>query len=153
VAGTERGVTEPKAAFSTCFGAPFLPLPPSTYAEMLGRRLAEHESQCWLINTGWTGGAYGVGHRMKLQHTRAMIHAALRGQLDDVATQTDPVFGLHIPETVPGVPTDVLQPRTTWQDGAAYDEQARRLAKMFADNFEKFAAGVSDGVRKAGPRV
>ena len=153
VAGTERGVTEPKAAFSTCFGAPFLPLPPSTYAGMLGRKLAEHRSQCWLINTGWTGGAYGVGHRMKLQYTRAMIHAALRGQLDDVATQPDPVFGLHIPESVPGVPTDVLQPRTTWQDGAAYDEKARKLAKMFADNFEKFAAGVSEGVRKAGPRV
>lgn len=151
VAGTERGVTEPKAAFSTCFGAPFLPLPPSVYAEMLGQKLKQHKARCWLINTGWTGGAYGVGQRMKLQYTRAMIHAALRGQLDDVPTQPDPVFGLHIPETVPGVPTDVLQPRSTWADAAAYDEQARKLASMFSENFEKFAAGVTEAVRQSGP--
>ena len=152
VAGTERGVSEPKATFSTCFGAPFLPLPPSVYAEMLGRKLEEHDAHCWLINTGWTGGPYGVGTRMKLQYTRAMIHAALRGQLDDVATHPDPVFGLHVPESVPGVPDDVLQPRTTWSDGAAYDQQASKLAKMFVENFEKFAPFVTDGVRKSAPK-
>jgi len=152
VAGTERGVSEPKATFSTCFGAPFLPLPPSRYAELLGRKLAEHDSHCWLINTGWTGGPYGVGARMKLQYTRAMIHAALRGQLDDVKATPDPFFGLHIPEAVPGVPTEVLQPRNTWADGAEYDKQARKLAGMFVENFESFADFVSEDVRKAGPR-
>ncbi|CAN5889764.1 phosphoenolpyruvate carboxykinase (ATP) [soil metagenome] len=152
LAGTERGVTEPKAAFSACFGAPFLPLPPSVYAEMLGERLARHDAQVWLVNTGWTGGAFGTGQRMKLAHTRSMIRAAMSGRLDDVATTPDPVFGLHIPESVPDVPDDVLQPRSTWEDPAQYDAAADRLAGMFRDNFEKFAAGVSEAVRNAGPK-
>ena len=152
LAGTERGVTEPKAAFSTCFGAPFLPLPPSTYAEMLGRKLAKHGAQVWLVNTGWTGGAFGTGKRMKLENTRAMVRAALSGQLDKVPTHPDPVFGLHIPKSVPGVPDDVLDPRATWPNAADYDAQAAQLAGMFRDNFEKFSAGVSEGVRSAGPR-
>jgi phosphoenolpyruvate carboxykinase (ATP) len=153
LAGTERGVTEPKAAFSACFGAPFLPLPPSVYAGMLGQKLAQHGAQVWLVNTGWTGGAFGTGKRMKLAHTRAMVRAALSGQLDDVKTHPDPVFGLHIPENVPGVPKDVLDPKSTWPDAAEYDQAAAKLAGMFRDNFEKFAAGVSEGVRSAGPKV
>jgi phosphoenolpyruvate carboxykinase (ATP) len=152
LAGTERGVTEPKAAFSTCFGAPFLPLPPSTYAEMLGRRIADHDADCWLVNTGWTGGPYGVGSRMKLAHTRAMIRAALSGALDGVPRVQDPVFGLHIPVSVPGVPDEVLQPRDTWPNPDEYDAQARKLADMFRENFAKFADGVTEGVRNAGPR-
>ena len=152
LAGTERGVTEPKAAFSTCFGAPFLPLPPSVYAGMLGEKLAEHDAQVWLVNTGWTGGAYGTGQRMKLSHTRAMVRAVLSGQLDNVQTHPDPVFGLHIPQHVPGVPDDVLDPRSTWPSGEAYDAQAGKLAGMFKENFVKFADGVSQGVRDAGPR-
>jgi phosphoenolpyruvate carboxykinase (ATP) len=152
VAGTERGVTEPKATFSTCFGAPFLPLPPSTYATLLGQKLDEHGVQCWLVNTGWTGGAYGVGHRMRLSHTRAMIDAALSGRLREVATHADAVFGLHVPESVPGVPAEVLDPRRTWSDAAAYDEQARKLAAMFRENFEKFAGDTSEDVRSAGPK-
>jgi phosphoenolpyruvate carboxykinase (ATP) len=153
LAGTERGVTEPKAAFSTCFGAPFLPLPPSTYAGMLGEKLARHRAQVWLVNTGWTGGPYGTGRRMSLKHTRAMVRAALSGQLDDVATHPDPVFGLHIPETVPDVPDDVLDPKLTWPDPTAYDEQAAQLAAMFSENFRKFESGVSEGVRGAGPKA
>src|SRR5688500_957336 len=137
VAGTERGVTEPKATFSTCFGAPFLPLPPEVYAKLLGEKLEEHDAQCWLVNTGWTGGAYGVGERMKLGYTRAMVHAALRGLLDDVATRVDPVFGLHVPEHVRGVPDDVLQPRRTWPDGNAFGREAAKLAQMFKDNFKR----------------
>src|SRR5262245_16824857 len=134
LAGTERGVTEPKAAFSTCFGAPFLPLPPAVYAKMLGEKLEEHDAQCWLVNTGWTGGAYGVGHRMRLSDTRAMVHAALRGLLDKVPTQPDPVFGLFIPEHVRGVSNEVLQPRNTWSNPDAYDREASKLAAMFRDN-------------------
>ncbi|HEX6939167.1 MAG TPA: phosphoenolpyruvate carboxykinase (ATP) [Longimicrobiales bacterium] len=153
VAGTERGVTEPKATFSTCFGAPFLPLPPSTYARMLGEKVERHNAQCWLVNTGWTGGPYGVGERMKLAYTRAMVGAAISGRLDDVETREDPVFGLHVPVSVPGVPPEVLMPRQTWSDPAAYDAQAKKLAGMFRENFEKFAAEVSDAVRNAGPKV
>jgi len=152
VAGTERGVTEPKATFSACFGAPFLPLPPSVYAEMLGELLAKHGVECWLVNTGWTGGPYGVGHRMKLDYTRAMVTAALSGALDDVETRIDPVFGLRIPVRVPGVPDEVLDPRSTWSDPAAYDAQAAQLAAMFRENFKKFEAQVSEAVRAAGPR-
>lgn len=151
VAGTERGVTEPRAVFSTCFGAPFLPLPPATYARMLGERIARHGSQCWLVNTGWTGGPYGVGRRMELSHTRAMIDAALSGQLAAVAARTDPVFGLHVPEHVPDVPDGVLNPRGTWSDVAAYDEQAAKLAAMFRKNFEAFRDDVGPDVRAAEP--
>ena len=151
VAGTERGVKEPKAAFSTCFGAPFLPLPPAVYATMLGERLAEHDAQCWLVNTGWTGGPFGEGSRMALSHTRAMVHATLRGRLDATETRVDPVFGLHVPVHVAGVPDDVLDPRRTWKDAAAYEAQAAKLAGMFRENFEKYADTVSEDVRGAGP--
>jgi phosphoenolpyruvate carboxykinase (ATP) len=152
LAGTERGVTEPRAAFSTCFGAPFLPLPPSVYASMLGEKLARHRAQVWLVNTGWTGGAFGTGKRMKLEYTRAMIRAALSGRLDEVETTPDPVFGLHIPKSVPDVPDDVLQPKSTWPDPAAYDEAAARLAGMFRENFRKFSDSVDAPVREAGPK-
>jgi phosphoenolpyruvate carboxykinase (ATP) len=151
VAGTERGVTEPQATFSACFGAPFLPLHPGIYAKMLGERIAKHGARCWLVNTGWTGGPYGEGHRMKLHHTRAMIHAALEGQLEGVVTRTDPVFGLHVPVEVPGVPTEILDPRGTWNDPTRYDEQAGKMASMFRENFAKYADGVDASVRRAGP--
>jgi phosphoenolpyruvate carboxykinase (ATP) len=152
VAGTERGVTEPKATFSTCFGAPFLPLPPGLYAKMLGEKLEAHDAQCWLVNTGWTGGAFGTGTRMKLSHTRTMVTAALTGKLDDVETRQDPVFGLNVPVAIPGVPTEILDPRATWKDSAQYDAQAAKLAQMFRDNFRKFESDVSEAVKKAGPR-
>jgi phosphoenolpyruvate carboxykinase (ATP) len=151
VAGTERGVTEPKATFSACFGAPFLALHPSVYADMLGRKIQEHGAKVWLVNTGWTGGAYGTGHRMKLGYTRAMVRALLAGMLDGVPTEQDPVFGLHVPVEVPGVPAEVLQPRETWADKDAYDAQARELAAMFQHNFAQFADQVSPEVRDAGP--
>jgi len=138
VAGTERGVTEPKETFSACFGAPFLPLRPTVYAKMLGERIARHKVKCWLVNTGWTGGAYGVGHRMDLKLTRAMIRAALAGELDNVATRREPVFGLDVPQHVPGVPDQALDPRSTWKDPAAYDAQAQRLLALFQKNFEQF---------------
>jgi phosphoenolpyruvate carboxykinase (ATP) len=151
VAGTEKGVTEPKATFSTCFGAPFMPLPATVYAKLLGDRLAEHKVDAWLVNTGWTGGPYGVGSRMKITHTRAIIHAALDGTLADVAMHQDAVFGLHVPVACPGVPAEVLEPRKTWKDGAAYDEKAKELAGRFRKNFEQFASSVSPAVREAGP--
>jgi phosphoenolpyruvate carboxykinase (ATP) len=151
LAGTERGVTEPRAAFSACFGAPFLPLPPSVYADMLGRKLQEHGVRVWLVNTGWTGGAFGTGERMELAYTRAMVRAVLAGRLHTVETVPDPVFGLHIPQRVPGVPDHVLQPRATWSDPAGYDRAADRLAAMFRENFETFAGTVSEAVRRAGP--
>ena len=152
VAGTERGVTEPSATFSACFGAPFLPRHPGVYAEMLGRRLREHKAQVWLINTGWSGGAYGTGSRLKLAHTRAMVHAALDGRLGTGEFTPDPVFGIDVPTAVPDVPREVLTPRGTWADGAAYDAAAAKVAKMFNDNFAKFADQVSAEVRGAGPR-
>ncbi len=151
VAGTERGVTEPKAAFSACFGAPFLPRHPAEYADMLGKKLDEHGSRVWLVNTGWSGGGFGVGSRMKIAHTRAMVRAALLGKLDTVATQEDPVFGLHVPTDVPGVPGNVLTPRSTWADGEAYDAAARKLAGMFRENFRKYADRAPERIRKAGP--
>jgi phosphoenolpyruvate carboxykinase (ATP) len=152
VAGTERGVTEPQATFSACFGAVFLVWHPTKYAEMLGEKLREHGSSVWLVNTGWSGGAYGVGKRMKLGYTRAMVRAALAGRLDGVATQTDPIFGLAVPTEVPGVPADVLNARGTWPDVAAYDAQATKLADMFRKNIEKFGGAVSEAIKAAGPR-
>ena len=152
VAGTERGVTEPKATFSACFGAPFLPLHPGVYAHMLGERLSRHEARVWLINTGWTGGPHGVGRRMPLAHTRRMVAAALSGELDRAETRTDPFFGLAVPRQVPGVPDSMLDPRGTWKSGADYDAKAAQLAEMFADNFEKYEDGVSEAVKAAGPR-
>jgi phosphoenolpyruvate carboxykinase (ATP) len=152
VAGTERGVTEPSATFSACFGAPFLPLHPGEYARMLGERIARFGSRVWLVNTGWTGGPYGTGHRMKLGFTRAMVTAALSGALDHAHFVRDPVFGIEVPTKVPGVPSDILAPRVTWPDPAAYDAQAAKLAAMFKANFEKYAAGVDEAVQAAGPR-
>ena len=153
VAGTERGVTEPKETFSACFGAPFLPLHPSVYAKMLGERIAGHDVQCWLVNTGWTGGPYGVGHRMDLKSTRAMIRASLAGELDKVPTRREPVFGLQVPKHVPGVADSLLDPRTTWKDPAAYDVQANKLTALFRKNFEQFAELVPVSVREAGPKT
>jgi phosphoenolpyruvate carboxykinase (ATP) len=153
VAGTERGVTEPSATFSACFGAPFLPLHPSVYAGMLGERIGRHDVRVWLVNTGWTGGPYGVGSRMKLPYTRAMVAAALAGTLDEVPTRADPVFGLEVPTAVPGVPGELLTPRSTWSDPAAYDAQARKLATMFRENFEQYRSAVPEEVAKAGPRA
>jgi phosphoenolpyruvate carboxykinase (ATP) len=152
VAGTERGVTEPQATFSACFGAVFLVWPATKYAAMLGERLARHGSRVWLVNTGWTGGAYGIGKRMALGHTRTMVRALLSGTLDDAPTATDPIFGLAVPTHVAGVPDTVLRPRDAWADAAAYDEQARKLAGMFRSNFEKFAGAVDRGVVDAGPK-
>ncbi len=152
VAGTEKGVTEPKATFSTCFGAPFLPMHPNVYAKLLGERIAQHHSNVWLVNTGWTGGPYGVGSRMKIAHTRAMITAALSGALDKVAYRTDAVFNVQVPTECPGVPPAVLDPRTTWGDPSAYDAQATKLAAMFVENFKTFADAVSAQVVAAGPR-
>ncbi len=152
VAGTERGVTEPKATFSACFGAPFLPRHPGVYAEMLGERLRDTGANVWLVNTGWSGGAYGVGSRMKLKYTRAMVTAALDGTLDDAEFAEDPVFGLAVPTAVPHVPSTVLHPRDTWADGDAYDAAAGKLAGMFKENFKKFADQVADEVKAAGPR-
>ena len=151
VAGTEKGVTEPKAVFSTCFGAPFLPLNPNVYATMLGEKIARHKAKVWLVNTGWTGGPYGVGTRMKIGHTRAMISAALAGQLDRVNYTTHAIFNVDVPASCPGVPEGVLDPRSTWRDPGAYDEQARNLAGMFAENFKKFEKDVDASVRAAGP--
>jgi len=153
VAGTEKGVTEPKAAFSTCFGAPFLPLNPNVYARMLGERIAAHDARVWLVNTGWTGGPYGVGSRMRIAHTRAMIAAALTGQLDAVEYRRHPVFNVDVPSTCPGVPDAVLDPRSTWPSGADYDAAAAKLAGMFVENFKKFAADVAASVIEAGPKA
>src|SRR3954447_826957 len=153
VAGTEKGVTEPKATFSTCFGAPFLPLDPSRYAKMLGEKIARHNARVWLVNTGWTGGAYGVGTRMKIKYTRAMIRAVLSGALDTVAYEKDPVFNLDIPASCPEVPSEVLKPRNTWANGADYDAQAAKLARMFVDNFKTFEQGVAGDVLAAGPKA
>ena len=153
VAGTEKGVTEPTATFSTCFGAPFMALSPSVYAGLLGEKITDHKVNVWLVNTGWSGGPYGVGHRMKIAHTRAMIHAALNGNLQGVPTAIDPNFGLAVPVTCPNVPDEVLNPRNTWADPAAYDAQARKLAGMFAENFKTFAKDVDATVLAAGPKV
>ncbi len=152
VAGTERGVTEPSATFSACFGAPFLPLHPGVYATMLGEKIARHGAAVWLVNTGWTGGPYGTGHRMKLAHTRRMVTAALAGELDSGSFITEPVFGFAVPASIEGVPDQILTPRGTWASAAAYDEQAARLATMFRENFTAFAGQVSADVAAAGPR-
>ncbi|MCP3741068.1 phosphoenolpyruvate carboxykinase (ATP) [Rossellomorea sp. BNER] len=139
LAGTERGVTSPQATFSTCFGSPFLPLPATVYAEMLGKKIDEHNAQVFLVNTGWTGGEYGVGNRMKLSYTRAMVQAALEGELTNVETLKDEIFGLNIPVHVPGVPDEVLQPRKTWANDEAFDNKAKELAGKFRENFRKFS--------------
>ncbi len=152
IAGTERGITEPQATFSTCFGAPFMVHPPTVYARLLGERIAQHGADVWLVNTGWTGGPAGVGHRMSIAYTRAMVAAALNGSLAGVETTPDPVFGVGVPASCPGVPASVLQPRTTWEDPAAYDEKARDLAARFRQNFTQFADSVPEEIAAAGPR-
>lgn len=153
VAGTETGVTEPKPTFSACFGAPFLPLHPGKYAEMLGKKMQQQHVNVWLVNTGWTGGPYGVGHRMKLDFTRAMITAVLEGKLNHAETVTDPIFGVAIPTQVPGVPSEVLIPKNTWADKTAYDEKAKFLAGLFAKNFEKYASDVPEEILAAAPKA
>lgn len=152
LAGTEAGVKEPNATFSTCFGEPFLPLPPTTYARMLGERVREHKVRCWLINTGWTGGPFGVGTRMKLDYTRAMVNAALAGALEKTAFTADPIFGIEVPRSVPGVPDKVLNPANTWSDPAAHRAAAQRLAGLFVENFKRFS-GIAPEVAAAGPKV
>ena len=153
VAGTEMGITEPTTTFSACFGAAFLPLHPAKYATLLGDKLNGTDIKVWLINTGWTGGSYGVGHRMKLSHTRAMITAALTGKLDNVSYETLPIFDLSIPTSCENVPSEILNPRSTWADKAAYDETANSLAAKFVKNFEKYAAETSDEIKAAAPKV
>ena len=153
VAGTERGVTEPLATFSTCFGAPFMVLHPGVYADLLGKKIQEHKAACWLVNTGWSGGPYGEGKRMSIKHTRAMIRAILNGSLAGVETRPDPVFGVGVPVSCPDVPVEVLTPRNTWQDREAYDAKARDLARRFNENFRKYEAGVSEQVRAVAPKA
>jgi len=154
VAGTERGMgNEPSATFSACFGAPFLPLHPTVYAELLREKLKEYGSDVWLVNTGWTAGPYGTGHRMELPITRAIVTAILEGELKDVETEEDPIFGLRVPKAVPGVPSEVLNPRNTWADKDAYDAKARELAAKFNENFKKYADQAEAAVVVAGPRV
>ncbi|OZM56129.1 phosphoenolpyruvate carboxykinase (ATP) [Lottiidibacillus patelloidae] len=150
LAGTERGVTSPEATFSTCFGSPFLPLPAARYAEMLGEKIDQYNAKVFLVNTGWSGGEYGVGKRMELAYTRAMVQAALEGELNAVEMVTDDIFGLRIPAHCPGVPDDVLIPKKTWADEAAYEVKAKELASKFKENFKKFT-NVSEEIKKAGP--
>lgn len=152
VAGTEEGVTEPQPAFSACFGAPFLPLHPTKYAEMLGEKMDEAEVNVWLVNTGWTGGPYGVGNRMDLPYTRAMINAALNGQLANVEFETDPIFGLQMPKECNGVPSLLLNPRNTWGSKEAYDQKANELATSFNANFQKFEEDANDEIKAAAPK-
>jgi phosphoenolpyruvate carboxykinase (ATP) len=153
VAGTEKGIKEPEAAFSTCFGAPFMVLHPGVYADLLGKKMGQHNAACWLVNTGWSAGPYGVGQRMKISHTRAMIRAILNGKLAQVETKPDPIFGVGVPTSCPDVPEEVLQPRNTWADKEAYDRQARDLARRFNENFKKYESGVSEAVKGVGPRA
>ena len=153
VAGTETGVTDPKITFSTCFGAPFLPLHPTVYAEMLGKKMKEHNVNIWMVNTGWIGGAYGVGSRIKLKYTRAMIHAALNGSLQKVQFQKHPVFGMMMPFTCPGVPEEFLNPRNTWKNKYEYDQQAKILAKLFVENFKNYESKVSKEILAAAPAI
>jgi phosphoenolpyruvate carboxykinase (ATP) len=152
LAGTERGVTEPEATFSTCFGAPFLPLSPSVYAEMLGKKIDEHGVRVYLVNTGWSGGPYGVGQRMKLSYTRTMVTAAINGDIEKANFSPDPIFGILVPDAIQGVPSSVLTPRNTWSDPVAYDKQARLLAEQFIQNFKKFK-DVPQDILNAGPRI
>lgn len=153
VAGTEIGVTEPTATFSTCFGAPFMPRHPSVYGNLLKKRIAEGGAQCWLVNTGWTGGKYGTGHRMPIKATRALLNAALDGSLNEAEFRKDPNFGFEVPVSVPGVDSTILDPRATWADKDEYDRTAHKLVQLFVDNFEPFAAHVDQGVRDAAPEA
>jgi phosphoenolpyruvate carboxykinase (ATP) len=151
LAGTEAGVTTPQATFSSCFGAAFLPRRPGEYANLLRERIEQHKVRCYLINTGWTGGPYGTGSRININYTRAMVRAAISGEIDKVECVTEPVFGLRVPTSCPGVPQELLFPRNTWAEPDAYDLQAAALANLFKKNFEQFTLP-SDEVRNAGPR-
>lgn len=151
VAGTEAGIVEPKATFSPCFGAPFMALSPIVYARLLGERIAQHQVDVWLVNTGWTGGPYGTGRRMPITSTRALVRAALEGTLRKQPMRDDPVFAVQVPTACPGVPSELLEPRSTWQDAGAYDQQARHLVQLFRDNFRQFEAEVEPDVVGAGP--
>jgi phosphoenolpyruvate carboxykinase (ATP) len=153
VAGTEAGITEPKTVFSACFGAPFLPLHPTKYADMLGEKMKQNDVRIWLVNTGWSGGAYGVGERIKLKFTRAMITAALNGELDNVAYDEHRVFGLKFPTSCPNVPAEILNARKSWKSEDAYMAQAETLAKAFVANFAKYQDGASAEILAAAPKV
>lgn len=153
VAGTERGITEPVATFSTCFGAPFMPQNPSVYARLLGEKIKKHNAATWLVNTGWIGGPYGVGNRISIKYTRALLNSVLEGKLNQVTFEKDPVFGLEVPASCPGVPEEILMPRGTWKDKSAYDKQARKLALLFKEHFKEYEKFVDASVVKAGPNV
>ncbi|MDH4208166.1 MAG: phosphoenolpyruvate carboxykinase (ATP), partial [Anaerolineae bacterium] len=153
VAGTERGIDEPQATFSSCFGAPFMALPPAVYADMFGDRIRKHKVKCWLVNTGWIGGPYGEGHRIDIGSTRAIIRAALSGALDNVPTWQDPNFGLHVPTTCPDIDDSLLRPRETWRDPKRYDQTAAQLVARFRENLKQFEGALSEGVKSAGPRA
>lgn len=153
VAGTEKGVTEPKATFSTCFGAPFMVWHPTVYAKLLGEKIKKHKVKCWLVNTGWTGGPFGEGKRIQIKYTRAMLNAALEGKLDNVEFETDPNFGLKVPKSCEGVPSEVLNPKETWKDKDAYDKMAKKLAKMFVDNFKEYESETENEIAAAGPKA
>jgi len=151
VAGTEVGVVEPQATFSPCFGGPFLVWHPSKYAELLAAKMKQHAARVWLVNTGWGGGAYGTGKRISLKHTRAIIDAIHNGALANVKTERDPVFGFDVVTDCPGVPPQILRPRSVWADGSAYDAAARKLADLFRENFKKYESGVSAEIKAASP--
>lgn len=152
VAGTEMGVKDPEATFSACFGAAFMVWHPSKYAEILADRMRKFGCNAWLVNTGWSGGPYGVGKRMSLAYTRAMIDAIHSGEMESLAYEADPVFGVQVPKQVPGVPSEILNPRKTWSNPADYDQMAKKLAGLFQENFKKFASGIKDKrVLDAGP--
>ncbi|MFB6307297.1 MAG: phosphoenolpyruvate carboxykinase (ATP), partial [Flavobacteriales bacterium] len=153
VAGTEAGITDPETTFSACFGAPFLPLHPTKYAEMLGEKMKKHNVNIWLINTGWSGGPYGIGKRIDLKYTRAMISAALKGQLEDVEYKTHEVFGLHMPASCPEVPDEILSPKNTWEDKEKYDKKSSELGKAFIENFDRFRDFANDEILEAEPKV
>jgi phosphoenolpyruvate carboxykinase (ATP) len=153
VAGTEKGVTEPVATFSACFGAPFMVRHPSVYAQLLADRIAQHRAECWLVNTGWTGGPYGVGSRMKIGHTRALLDAALSGDLEKVQMRKDPLFGFQVPSEAPEVPKEILNPRNTWSNETDYDAQSKKLAVLFQENFEQFKDQSPKKVFEAGPKA
>ncbi|MCB2136827.1 MAG: phosphoenolpyruvate carboxykinase (ATP), partial [Rhodobacteraceae bacterium] len=149
VAGTEQGVTEPQPTFSTCFGAPFMPRRPEVYGKLLQEKIARHGATCWLVNTGWTGGAFGTGKRMPIKATRALLTAALDGTLNKGQFRKDPNFGFEVPVSMPGVDDALLDPRRTWADGAAYDKQAQKLVNMFADNFAQYVPYIDADVKAA----
>jgi len=153
VAGTEVGVTEPEATFSACFGSPFLVWHPAKYAELLAKKIRQHGADVWLVNTGWSGGAYGTGARMSLKYTRAIIHAIHDGTLAKAGIKTDPIFGLEVPTECANVPSEILIPKNTWSDGNAFDATAGNLAKRFVENFKKFEDDASEAIKAAGPKV